>query len=116
MTTSGSAAAIASAMRGVLADVAVHPGHALADARELIQRRLRGSLLEREAGDAGAERLQPQREPRALEARVPGHEHAALAPEARVYVHVRHGAVPELHSCSSWLRSRSVSIACQKPS
>src|SRR5947209_4971477 len=44
----------------------------------------RSRLAARCARDARAERQQPQRQPRALEAGVPGHEHAPAGPEAGV--------------------------------
>ena len=56
---------------------------ALADAGQLVQRRRRRHPLG-EAGHARAELLQPQRQPRALEARVAGDEDRAAPPEVRI--------------------------------
>ena len=75
---------------------------------------------EREAGDVGAEPLEPQRRPAALEAGVAGEQHPAAAPELgagqrRVHAHIFHGARPEAQWLSSWFLSRNVSIGCQKP-
>ncbi len=111
-------------------DIAADALHALPHPRQLIQRGI-GRDIDREARHPGAERLQPERQPSPLEAGVPGQQHAAVAPEVGVdprvgsgrigsarhlaQAHVRHGASPALHSCSRWLRSRRVSIACQKP-
>ena len=64
----------------------------------------------------GAQALEPQAQPAALEAGVPGHEHSARAPERRVGYHVFHGACPVAQRSSRWFLSRSVSIAYQNPS
>ena len=62
-------------------------------------------------------RPQPETEPGALEARMPGDEDASIAPEfASGGHHVFHGARPVRQSSSRWRLSRSVSIGCQNPS
>ena len=85
MTTSGAARANASSTRGVVADVGAHVvarGRS-PTSRELVQRGLRRHAVG-EAGHARAHRLQPQREPRALEAGVAGEQDGAAAPEVRI--------------------------------
>ncbi|MCY1527181.1 hypothetical protein D9M68_622400 [compost metagenome] len=67
------------------------------------------------ASDNGTVLAQPQREPAALEARVPREEDALAAPERRCHSQTFHGARPHAHSSSRWVLSRSVSIGCQKP-
>ena len=62
--------------------------HVRAHVGERVQRRPR-RRRRRQAGDARAERLQPQRQPRALEARVAGDQHAPSSPEVRVDRHGR---------------------------
>ena len=54
----------------------------------------------REAHYLRPHRPKPQRQPRALEAVVPGDEHAPARPEARIYSHSFHGGSPESHSSS----------------
>ena len=64
-----------------------------------------------------AQIVQPQREPRALEARTAGYEDATAAPE-RVHVAIHqifHGALPLTQRFSSRFFSRKVSMGCQKP-
>jgi hypothetical protein len=73
------------------------------------------------AGDPGAKLLQPEAEPTALEARVAGDEDAPATPEGGVWIQRLHGAqtcqgaVPLAQSCSRKVRSRRVSMGCQKP-
>src|SRR5262249_41337024 len=73
-----------------------------------------GRGRERIACHLRAERLQPEAEPAALEAGMPGHEDGLALPEAGVY-QIFHGAFPELHRSSRLFLSRSVSIGRQKP-
>jgi hypothetical protein len=70
--------------RGVVADVGPYVGEPVAHARELEERRRRGHLVG-VAGDMGAHRLQPQRQPRPLEAGVTRDENRAAAPELRIH-------------------------------
>src|SRR4029453_5074851 len=67
-----------------------------------------------ESGDRGAQLLQPQAEPGALEAGVAGPEDAAVAPEAQAQTF--QGGDAPVQSSSSKRRSRMVSMGCQKPS
>ena len=75
------------------------------------------------AGDAGTKLEQPQRQPAALEAGVAGEQHAPAGPEGRVRAATRaghqlqsfQGAWPLSQRSSRRLRSRRVSIDCQKP-
>jgi len=69
---------------------------------------------QRQAGDLSAHAVEPDRRPRALEARVAGQQDPLAAPEVRA--HLRHGASPEAHRPSRMFLSRRVSIAAQKPS
>ncbi len=103
--------------RGGVAQVDDPAGEHSVEVGEPVQALVRGG--EREPGDVGAEPLQPERQPRALEAGVAGEEDALAAPECRAAgaAHQRfQGARPDCHSSSSRFLSRSVSIGCQKPS
>jgi ATP-dependent helicase IRC3 len=101
---------------GGIAHVALDRLHAVRHARQLVERlrvALRGSP---EARHARAHRLEPEREPAALEAGVPGQEDAAAAPEGALYSHSFQGGVPDSHSSCRWRMSRTVSTAYQNPS
>jgi hypothetical protein len=66
-----------------VANVTVNGADAFADARLLEEARL-GWRIERIAGDIGAQGVQPQAEPAALEAGVSGDEHLAILPERTI--------------------------------
>ena len=82
-----------------IAHVALDRADPLAHRRKLVQRRPRAERP-REAHYLRPHRPKPQRQPRALEAVVPGDEHAPARPEARIYSHSFHGGSPESHSSS----------------
>ena len=100
--------------RRVVADIGDGGNHAIADPGDVEQAR-RGRRLERIARDLGAERAEPQRQPRALEAGMAGDEDAPALPESGRAHHVFHGARPVLHASSRVILSRIESIGCQKP-
>ena len=97
--------------RSRVANVALDMGDQLGEAR--LGEEARVGRGKREAGDVGAELVQPQRQPAALEAGMTGDQHAAAAPGIAFHQHF-HGA-PLAHNSSRWTLSRSVSIGCQKP-
>jgi hypothetical protein len=70
--------------RRVVAHVGADVAHGVADACELVQRGGRRHAVG-QAADARAERLQPERKPGALEARVAGEQDRAVPPEVRIH-------------------------------
>src|SRR5436305_1522341 len=71
--------------------------------------------LQRIASDFRAHGLQPQAQPAALETGVTGDEYTPPSPKVGSTHQFLHGGVPDCHSSSSRILSRSVSIGCQKP-
>lgn len=68
------------------------------------------------ARDGCAELFQPEAQPAAFEAGMPGKKRTPAAPESLIRHHQTfQGALPRAHKSSSWFLSRNVSIGCQKP-
>jgi len=66
-------------------------------------------------GDLRALAQQMPNQPRAHQASCAGDQNASGLPES-AQTHTFHGACPEVHSFSSSIFSRMVSMGCQKPS
>src|ERR1700677_4197376 len=104
-----------------VADVAANVVDDRADARHGEEVWL-GGRIQCVPAHRGAELREPKRKPSSFETGVAGKKDAATLPGkgrriggvGELY-HVFQGAFPELHSSSSCWRSRSVSMACQKP-
>src|SRR5262249_16340267 len=92
-------------------DLVLHP---LADARRFEEARAGRHVL-REAEHPGAKRVEPEREPRALEPCIAGQKHALAAPERRVHFHIFHRARPVAQTSSRRFLARKVAMGCQKP-
>ena len=104
---------------------------AIADIRDVVRyaaRNLRevekawiGLRCERKPVDIRAHFGEPERGPASLEAGMPGQQNALSSPETGVrqpadaHFQIFHGALPLAQRPSRCVRSRSVSIACQKP-
>ena len=63
----------------------------------------------------GAQAAEQARRPGTLEAGMPGEKDAPALPQRRMDHHTLHCGVSPAHSSSRKLRSRSVSMGCQKP-
>ena len=121
MITSGSQPAVAAATASGSRMSPVTFSIPSATPGQLVERGVGGDAVG-EAGYAGAERLQPERQPGPLEAGVAGQEDAPPVPEGALDRGVRghesqsrQGGEPESQSSSRIWRSRIVSIGCQKP-